>query len=132
FREGINAQAAAIDPEDFLPIEEIVGQLDTGSVDFELLEILERFEPYGEGNPRPRFLAKDAEVVGIRYLGSEGDHSKVSLRLYQHERQTFDLMAFRRRLERPANGKLTCSYTLSKNEFNGRVSIQMMLERLYG
>jgi len=131
-REGINAAAAGIDPDDFLPVEEIVGQLDTGSVDFELLEILERYEPYGEGNPRPRFLARDAEVVGIRYLGSDGDHSRVSLRLYRHERQTFDLMAFRRRLERPSNGRLTCSYTLARNEFNGRVSIQMMLERLYG
>ena len=131
FRAGINAAAAAIDPDDFLPAEAIVGQLETGSVDFELLDILERFEPYGEGNPRPRFLAKEAEVVGIRYLGSEGDHSKVSLRLYRHERETFDLMAFRRRLQRPANGKLTCSYTIARNEFNGRVSIQMMLERLY-
>jgi len=131
FRNGVNAAAAGLHPDDFLPVEEIVGQLDTGSVDFELLDILERFEPYGEGNPRPRFLARDAEVVGIRYLGSDGDHSRVSLRLFRHERQTFDLMAFRRRLERPANGKLTCSYTLTRNEFNGRVSIQMMLERLY-
>lgn len=131
FRTGINSAAAAVDPDDYLPVEEIVGQLDTGSVDMELLEILDRFEPYGEGNPRPRFLAKDAEIVGIRYLGSEGDHSKVSLRLFKHERQTFDLMAFRRRLERPSDGRLTCSYTLSKNEWGGRVSIQMMLERLY-
>ncbi len=132
FSAGINAEAAKLDAEDFLPVEEIVGQLDTGSVDFELLELLERFEPYGEGNPRPRFLARDAEVVGIRHLGQDGDHSKVSLRLYGHERQTFDLMAFRRRLERPENGKLTCSYTIAKNEWNGRVSIQMMLERIYG
>lgn len=130
-REGINTEAAKLAPEDFLPVEEVVGQLDRGSVDFELLKILERYEPYGEGNPRPRFLARDAEVVGIRYLGSEGDHSKVSLRLFDQEEQTFDLMAFRRRLERPANGKLTCSYTLNTNEFNGRISIQMMLERLY-
>jgi len=132
FRQGINTEAALLDPEDFLPVEEIVGELDPGSVDFELLEILERFEPYGEGNPRPCFLAKDAEIVGIRYLGSDGDHSKVTLRLFRHERQTFDLMAFRKRLERPENGRLTCSYTLNKNEFNGRVSIQLMLERLYG
>ncbi len=131
FRDGINAAAADLDPDDFLPVEELVGQLDTGSVDFELLQILERYEPYGEGNPRPRFLARDAEVVGIRYLGSDGDHSKVSLRLFRHERQTFDLMAFRRRVERPENGRMTCSYTLSRNEWNGRVSIQMMLERLY-
>ena len=57
FREGINAEAQTLDLEDFLPEEAIVGELDAGSVDFELLEILERFEPYGEGNPRPRFLA---------------------------------------------------------------------------
>ncbi|WP_345970076.1 single-stranded-DNA-specific exonuclease RecJ [Sulfurimonas sp. HSL1-6] len=132
FRAGINAEAATLDPEEFLPVEEIVGQLDTGSVDFELLEILERYEPYGEGNPRPRFLARDAEVVGIRYLGSDGDHSKVSLRLFRHERETYDLMAFRRKLERPESGRLTCSYTLARNEWGGRVSIQMMLERLYG
>ena len=131
FKNGINEEAAKLDAEDFLPTEEIVGRLEAGSVDFELLEILERFEPYGEGNPRPRFLAKEAEVVGVRYLGSDGDHSKVSLRLYPHERETFDLLAFRRRMEAPANGKLTCSYTLAKNEYNGRVSIQMMLERLY-
>lgn len=131
FKAGINAAAAGLDPDDFLPIEEIVGRLDTGEVDFELLDILARFEPYGEGNPRPRFLAKDAEVVGIRYLGQEGEHSKVSLRLFGHERETFDLMAFRRRLERPADGKLTCSYTLNKNEFNEKTSIQMMLERVY-
>jgi single-stranded-DNA-specific exonuclease len=130
-REGVNTAASALDPDDFLPTEELIGQLDTGSVDFELLEILERYEPYGEGNPRPRFLARDAEVVAIRYLGSDGDHSKVSLRLFRHERETFDLMAFRRRLERPESGRLTCSYTLNRNEFNGRVSIQMMLERLY-
>lgn len=131
FRRGINAEAAALDPDDFLPIEAIVGRLESGSVDLELLDILERFEPYGEGNPRPRFLAEEAEVVALRYLGSEGDHTKVSLRLYAHERQTYDLMAFRRRLERPASGAMTCSYTLNKNEWNGKISVQMMLERIY-
>ncbi len=131
FRRGINAEAAQLDPAAFEPHEEILGRLAPGSVDFELLEILERFEPYGEGNPRPRFLAHEAEVVSIRHLGADGDHSKVSLRLHAADRQVLDLMAFRRRLSRPANGKLTCSYTLSKNEWNGRVSIQMMLERLY-
>lgn len=132
FRAGINAEAAALPPEAFMPVESVLGRLEPGCVDFELLALLERFEPYGEGNPRPRFLAHDAEVVGIRYLGSEGDHSRVSLRLHPGDAQTFDLMAFRRRLERPQKGRLTCSYTLNRNEYNGRVSIQLMLERLYG
>jgi len=132
FRAGINAAAAQLHPEDFLPEEPLMGRLEPTCVDFELLELLERFEPYGEGNPRPRFLAREAEVLAVRYLGSEGDHTKVSLRLHPGDSRTYDLMAFRRRLERPEAGRLTCSYTLNKNEFNGRVSIQLMLERLYG
>lgn len=132
FHAGLNAEAAKLDPEDFRPVEAVMGQLAPSCVDFELLELLERFEPYGEGNPRPRFLARDAEVTEIRYLGSEGDHSKVSLRLDRQDERTYDLIAFRRRIERPKKGRMTCSFTLNKNEFNGRTSIQLMLERLYG
>ncbi len=131
FRCALNEQAALLNPDDFLPKEEIVGQLDSGQIDFDLLKILEQFEPYGEGNPRPRFLASRAEVVGIRLLGAERSHSKVTLRMQPHERNTFDLMAFRQVLTVPDNRSMTCSYTLNKNEFNGKVSIQLMLERIY-
>jgi single-stranded-DNA-specific exonuclease len=129
-REALNEEASLIAPEDFLPKEEIIGRLDGNSIDFELLRILEAFEPYGEGNPRPRFLALEAEIVSLRYFGAESDHSRLNLRLNRHERRTFELLAFRRRIEAPDDRRLTCSYTISKNEFNGKVSLQMMLERL--
>lgn len=130
FKEALNEKAALLDPEDFLPQEEIIGRLEGGSIDFELLRILEAYEPYGEGNPRPRFLALDAEIVSLRYFGADKDHSRVNLRLNRHERQTFELLAFRRRIEAKDDRRLSCSYTISKNEFNGKVSLQMMLERL--
>lgn len=129
FRRGINREAGKLSSEDFLPKEEIIGQLVGNNVDFELLDILEKFEPYGEGNPRPRFLAKDAEIRSIRYLGTEGDHSRLELCL--DRRDTFQMIAFRRRIEPPASGKITCSYTLGRNEYNGKVTIQMLLERIY-
>jgi len=131
FRRALNAEAALLDPDDFLPKEEIVGSLNGSDIDFDLLRILEQFEPYGEGNPRPRFLASRAEVVGVRLLGAERSHSKVTLRMQPHEQNTFDLMAFRQVLTVPKDRTMTCSYTLNKNEFNGKVSIQLMLERIY-
>ena len=131
FRRAINAAARALDPDDFLPVESILGELESGSIDFELLQILDTFEPYGEGNPRPKFLARDAEVVAVKTFGSDRSHSRVQLRFFAHERQTHELLAFRRVLEMPEKRRMTCSYTLNRNEFNGRVSIQMMLERIY-
>jgi single-stranded-DNA-specific exonuclease len=131
FRRAVNADARALDPDDFLPVESILGELESGNIDFELLQILDMFEPYGEGNPRPKFLVRDAEVVAVKTFGSDRSHSRLQLRFFAHERQTHELLAFRRVLEMPEARRMTCSYTLNRNEFNGRVSIQLMLERIY-
>ena len=131
FRKAINEAAKRLHPDDFLPSEMILGELQSGCIDFDLLKILESFEPYGEGNPRPRFLVKDAEVVSVKRFGSDQSHSRLNLRFYSHERQTHEILAFRQLLEVPSERRITCSYTINKNEFNGRVSLQMMLERIY-
>ncbi len=131
FREAINREAAMLEDDAFLPAEEILGAMESDEIDFELLEILERFEPYGEANPRPRFLAKDAEVLSVRLFGAERTHSRVNLRFSPYERQSHELLAFREVLSVPDDRRMTCSYTINKNEFNGRVSIQLMIERIY-
>jgi single-stranded-DNA-specific exonuclease len=131
FRTSINEDAALLDPEDFLPSEEIIGELESNSIDFELLKILEQFEPYGEANPRPRFLIRNAEVVNLKYFGSDQSHSRLNLRIHPHERRTYDLLAFKEVIEMPQDRRVDCSYTVNKNVYNGNVSIQLMLERLY-
>ncbi len=131
FKEAINAAAKTLDPDDFQPKEEILGQLEPDTIDFELLKILEQFEPYGEANPRPRFIIKNAEVVSLKHFGSDQSHSRLCLRLFPHERKTYDLVAFKEVLQMPHDRKIDCSYTINKNMFNGNVSIQLMLERIY-
>ena len=131
FKKEINEEAQKLDPDDFILKEDIIGVIQSSCIDFELLDILEKFEPYGEANPRPRFLVKDAEVLGIKLFGADHSHSRVNLRFFQHERQSHELLAFREVLSMPEDRKLTCSYTVNKNEFNGRVSIQLMIERIY-
>lgn len=131
FKAGINAEAETLDPDDFIPKEEIIGVIQSSAIDFELLEIIERFEPYGEANPRPRFLAQDADVLGVKLFGADKSHSRVTLRFASHERQSHELLAFREVLSVPQDRKMTCSYTVNKNEFNGRTSIQLMIERIY-
>ena len=131
FKEGINAQAMHLDANDFMPKEEILGVLESDAIDFELLEILERFEPYGEANPRPRFLLKNAEVLSVKLFGADRSHSRVNLKFSPFERQSYELLAFRETLSVPDDRRMSCSYTVNKNEFNGRVSIQLMIERIY-
>ncbi len=131
FRRQINIVAQTIDPADFVPSSDIVGELEHHLINFELLELLERFEPYGEGNPRPRFLIRDAEVVNIKLFGSDQSHSRLELRPSPLQPKTLELIAFRRTLEYPDNKKMSCSYTVNKNEWGGRVSLQLMVERVF-
>jgi len=131
FRAGINERAKEINPADFIPQTDIIGELEHHAINFGLLEILECFEPYGEGNPRPRFLLRDAEVVSVKLFGNEKSHSRLELKPSPVVPKTLELIAFRRALECPENKKISCSYTVNKNEWGGKVSLQLMVERLF-
>ena len=130
FKTNINLVASKIDPEDFIPQEELIGELTPGSIDTNLLTLLDAYEPFGEANPRPRFLANNAYVSKVSYMGKERDHSRVTIQLDGGVNE-HDLIAFKQRYQMPTNRRLSCSYTISKNEWNGKVSIQMMLDKLY-
>jgi single-stranded-DNA-specific exonuclease len=131
FRRGINALADKIDPDAFRPQEELIGELIPSAINHNLLKLLDAYEPFGEANPRPRFLAKEAYVASVNYMGKERDHSRIAIQL-EGGIEKHDLIAFKQRYQMPANRRLCCSYTISKNEFNGRISLQMMLDKLYG
>ena len=130
FKREINTVAAGIDPEDFVPQEELIGELLPECINTDLLTLLDAYEPFGEANPRPRFLAKDAYVTKVSYMGKEHDHSRITIQL-EGGVDEHDLIAFKQRYQMSTDRRLNCSYTISKNEWNGRVSIQMMLDKFY-
>jgi len=130
FKTAINQSAASIPAKDYIPAEEVLGEIEPSAIDFDLLNLLDQFEPYGEANPRPRFLASNAQVVSVKKLGKDKEHAKIELRLSANDPQTYDLMYFRCDEDIRAGQEITCSYTLNKNVFNGRTSIQFMLDRL--
>ncbi len=131
FKEAINTVAAKIDPEEFVPQAELIGELLPSTINTNLLDLLDAYEPFGEANPRPRFLAKEAYVESVNYMGKERDHSRIGIQL-DGGIEKHDLIAFKQRYKMAISRRLTCSYTISKNEWNGKVSIQMMLDRFYG
>nr|WP_275847807.1 single-stranded-DNA-specific exonuclease RecJ [Sulfurimonas sp. SAG-AH-194-I05] len=131
FREAINKTASKLDKEDFIPKESISGTLQTEDIDLELLSLLEQFEPYGEANLRPTFLVENAEVVNIKLMGADKSHSRIEIRQNPHERKTLELIAFRTVYTMPHDRKITCSYTVAKNEFNNKVSAQLLVNKIY-
>jgi len=131
FKDAINKTASKLDPDDFIAKEKIAGILPSDEIDFELLNILESFEPYGESNNRPIFLLKDAEILSIKTMGKEKSHCRITIRQFPHERKTLELILFKQVLQMPEDKRLTCSYTITKNEYNSRVSSQLLVTNIY-
>lgn len=131
FRNAINKSAETIPHEDFRPKEELTGVFNTDEIDNELLTLLEQFEPFGEANLRPTFLIENADVVNVHLMGTEKSHSKIEIKQFAHQRQTIELIAFKTIFEMPENRKITCSYTISKNEFRGKVIPQLLINKIY-
>ena len=131
FRENINISASKIDEQDFIPKDEIMGILETDAIDIKLLNIFEQFEPYGEANLRPSFLIQDAEILQITTMGKDKNHCRITIRQNPHERKTLELILFRQVLEMPENKKLSCSYKITKNEFNNRINTQLLINKVF-
>ena len=131
FREAINLSAEKLPAEDFIPLEVLSGIYNTDEIDNELLNLLESFEPYGEANKRPMFLLQDAQIVKISLMGADKSHSRIEVRQYPHQRKTVTLIAFRTVFEMPEDRKITCSYSVTKNEFNNRITPQLLVSKIY-
>ncbi|MCK9472761.1 single-stranded-DNA-specific exonuclease RecJ [Sulfurimonas sp.] len=131
FKNAINKSASKLDSSDFLPLDSIMGVLPSQEIDFELLELLGNFEPYGEANSRPLFLIRDAQIVEIKYFGKDKSHTKIIIRQFVHDRKSIELILFKRAIKMPNEKKLTCSYRVMKNEFNSAVSTQLIINKIY-
>ena len=49
-------------------------------IDWEFLRVVEKFEPFGMGNPKPVFLIKNLEVFGVKMFGNGGIHLQVDFK----------------------------------------------------
>lgn len=53
---------------------EIEKEFSLDDVDWNTYALISRFEPFGQGNPRPSFLFKDCMVKNVRLFGNGGAH----------------------------------------------------------
>lgn len=89
----------------------------------ELLPLLDMLQPTGIGNPRAQFVSRNLNVVSARPVGRENAHLKLRV---SDGWITYDAIAFRQgHLAGSLPKRLDLLYTFERNEFNGRVTLQL-------
>jgi len=127
FKKAMEESLSCEDEEKFKEKKTILGELDVDAIDFELLDILEYYEPYGQKNPKPRFLVKDVFVKEQQLLGKEQNHQKI---IISNSYKTVESIQFNhdKSVQNGENISFTC--TVNKNNFRGRISPQLIVDEL--
>lgn len=99
-------------------------------VDWELLHDIALLEPFGAGNVRPMLRLGGLQLVDKRTMGKDGTHLRLGLSDGTDHLSGvgFGLAEAYRYL--PVGAEVEIIGYLNKNEYNGNVSIQLMIEKV--
>ncbi|WXR61268.1 single-stranded-DNA-specific exonuclease RecJ [Peptostreptococcaceae bacterium AGR-M142] len=127
-REKINEYANRVLTKNDM-IEEISYEveLEPNLIGFNLINDLKSLEPFGMGNPTPKFLIKEFKVSNLRFIGKDKDH--VSFELLKDNKK-FKVIAFNKAYlfqDFDFNTFYDGVITLDINKYNGVESIQLNL-----
>lgn len=127
------AVANAISEDTLEPFIEIDAEMHLSELDDRFWAVLEQFEPFGQDNPSPVFLARNLELVGpVAAVGRKRDHLKCSVRergashparnvigfgLGKHVSDLAEVQA--------CSGTVDLVFTIEENTWNGRTSLQL-------
>jgi single-stranded-DNA-specific exonuclease len=107
---------------------EILGELAFKDIDFDLTAMMKTYEPYGQGNTRPKFISKNVQVLEASSMGKEGEHLRFS---FAQEGFIFKAVKFKSTAQFTQGESLSISYTINENHFRGNTSLQLMLDKLW-
>lgn len=107
--------------------DEVLGEIDVKSIDMELMDIISSYEPYGQKNPRPTFWLCGAKVLLVRTMGANEAHLR--LRIFKAGRN-LDAVFFNYDYVPKEGDLIDILFTLSKNNFRGTQSIQLLIQEI--
>ncbi|MFA6446742.1 MAG: single-stranded-DNA-specific exonuclease RecJ [Patescibacteria group bacterium] len=120
--------AKALELENLKPRLKIEDVLRLEDLDWKLIQTLLRFEPYGEGNPKPIFMSQNLSVIESALVGATQNHVKCVLQEQTGKRQKF--IGFYKADLLPVfqtGQPVDIVYDVSVSEWNGRKEIQCKL-----
>ena len=133
FRQRVNEYFLSLNlpPQEplLLPSADVVVE-DLTEITEELVETLARLEPFGNGNPEPIICIEHVTVMGVRRMGSESQHVKLTLQ--DKIGRKLDVVAFSAPEEwfAEAGQQVSVWTELSINEWRGMRSVQGRLLHL--
>lgn len=125
FKHAFNVAAAeTLSHQDLSPVLKIDAEIDPHRIDRDFWEHLQRLQPFGQANPEPVWMMRNARVSGSpRVVGNK--HLKLTLVAADC---SFEAIAFNYPLEQLPAGCIDVAFSLKENDWNGNRSLQLQVK----
>ncbi|GAX86965.1 single-stranded-DNA-specific exonuclease [Lebetimonas natsushimae] len=120
-KTALNEKIKKYGKDDFFIEDFVLGELPFSEIDLELLDIIKSFEPFGEANPKPKFISS-AKIEHVQNL--KDNHYKLIL-----NQNGYFLPAVIFRYDGDFDEKITFKFSLSENNYYSR-EIQLIIEEI--
>ncbi len=132
-QKKMNDHATAnLSADDLIPELKIDAVISSNTLNLDLVQELKRFEPFGMGNSKPRFLTKDLFLTGEPYVMKE---KHLKLKLADKDGKQFEAVwwdGVDKSGEQTLKPKtrIELAYTTDANTWNGNTRLQLVVEDL--
>lgn len=110
-------------------ITEVDAELKLSEINWEVVDGLDKFEPFGEANPKPLFVAFGLQVEQIQTVGNDGKHLKVQVTQdggqKLHKLIGFSFGDWCAKIN--VGDKIDIVFELGVNEWNGNRELQLKI-----
>ena len=131
FKKAFEKQVTAtILPEMRTPEIEIDAEINFSDITPKLVRILKQFEPFGPQNMTPVFMTQNVKDTGYgKTLGADNEHLRLFVKQNNSEGIAAIGFGLGKKIEITKNQQaFQLAYSLSENEWNDKVSTQLMLK----
>jgi len=128
FKEQIQKEYRRENYEEQKVDPDILGELSFSHIDFTLVNMLKLFEPYGQGNPRVKFISKNVIIEDVNDMGKEKEHRRFS---FSQNGVTQQAVLFKTKEVFHIGQVVSVVYGINENHFNNRVTLQLMVEKIF-
>ncbi len=106
---------------------DITGELHFHDISFALTKLVKKYEPYGQGNPIPKYISRRVEILQVDTMGKEGEHLRFS---FLQEGIIMAGVQFKTREVYEVGSHVDVIFTVNENHFRGNVTLQLMVEKI--
>ena len=106
---------------------EVLGELDFSTISFELTELIKKYEPFGEGNTKPKFITRKVRIVESATMGKDHNHLRFTL---EHNGCFLKGVKFKTTESFEADTLADVTYLVNENHFNGKSSLQLLIDKI--